>query len=124
MVSIFDESSDEDDSNYDPYRDPIQYCKYGYKINYKSKWCCNTCFVETKYHKPKWKNIFDIPIDIDIDIEINTDWKILQLEPPKTRAEIKKQFYRLAKKYHPDKGGSKEDFIKLKSSYENLCILQ
>jgi len=119
MVSIFDESSDEDDSDYNPYRDPIDYCQYGYRINYKSKWCCNNCFVESKYQKPKWSDIFKCEID-----EINDDWKILKLKPPKTKSEIKKQFYRLAKIYHPDKGGSQEDFIKLKSSYENLCILQ
>ena len=52
MVSIFDESSDEDDSDYDPYGDPIAYCQYGCQINYKSKWCCNKCFAESKYVKP------------------------------------------------------------------------
>jgi|TARA_A100000171_G_scaffold26057_1_gene24329 hypothetical protein len=121
MVSIFDESSDEDEyyHHYDAYRDPIEYCKYGYRINYKSKWCCNKCFAESKYQKPEWSDIFKCEI-----VEMNDDWKILKLNPPKTQSEIKKQFYRLAKIYHPDKGGCKEDFIKLKSSYENLCILQ
>ena len=34
--------------------------------------------------------------------------KVLQLTPPVSYKEIKKQYKRLASKHHPDKGGSKE----------------
>lgn len=41
--------------------------------------------------------------------------------PPDAGAEmIKKRFRDLAKKYHPDKGGNANDFIKLIEDYNNL----
>jgi len=51
---------------------------------------------------------------------ILTYWKILSLVPPKTKDEIKKQYYKLSLKYHPDKGGDNDKFIKLKNAYDKL----
>ena len=53
---------------------------------------------------------------------VNDDWSVLSLKPPKTQAEIKKKYRQLCLKAHPDKGGSKEDFIKITNSYNNLCV--
>ncbi|PDY47456.1 molecular chaperone DnaJ [Bacillus pseudomycoides] len=37
-----------------------------------------------------------------------------------TLEELKKQYKKLAKKYHPDLGGKHEDFIELKKEYDRL----
>ena len=36
---------------------------------------------------------------------------------------VKKQFNRLAKKHHPDKGGCKQRFIKIRSAYDTLKLV-
>ena len=54
-------------------------------------------------------------------LEIDDDWKMLQLTPPKTKQEIKKKYRQLCLKYHPDKGGNSQDFIRLTNSYNTLC---
>ncbi|MCL2286545.1 MAG: DnaJ domain-containing protein [Firmicutes bacterium] len=46
--------------------------------------------------------------------------KNLGLPPTAARAEIKKKFRELAKKHHPDAGGSSEIFIELMENYEKL----
>jgi curved DNA-binding protein CbpA len=35
-----------------------------------------------------------------------------------TVLELKAEYYRLAKKFHPDTGGNSEDFVNLKAEYE------
>lgn len=37
-----------------------------------------------------------------------------------TLEELKKQYKKLAKKYHPDLGGKHEDFIQMKNEYDRL----
>ncbi|XP_064404076.1 translocation protein SEC63 homolog [Halichondria panicea] len=48
-------------------------------------------------------------------------FEILQLDPSATMSEIKKQYRRLSKVYHPDKqGGNQEMFMKIAKAYEAL----
>ncbi|EDO07945.1 DnaJ-containing family protein X-domain [Babesia bovis T2Bo] len=50
-------------------------------------------------------------------------YEILNVQPTATQAEIKRQYYQLAKQYHPDKTGdatSAEKFMKLGEAYQVL----
>lgn len=46
--------------------------------------------------------------------------KILQLKPPVTYSEIKKQYKRLASQHHPDKGGSKESIQQINQAMATI----
>lgn len=137
---VFDYINIEDvDENYNPYdkyaNNRIKKCKYGNFYD-NSQYCCNKCFQENKYYKKLNKqnyinNLFKQNqnnrryniIEEETKEEINEDWNVLKLQPPQTLKQIKKQYYKLSLKYHPDKGGSNEEFIKLNNSYNNLCLL-
>lgn len=132
---IFDEySSDEDDFN--PYT--FEKCPYGW---YKGcGGCCKRCKDEEReriyeeYSKQKFydyiKHNFE---DLRHDSKYNKDEielafeflkidkkKFLKLEIDKQIKNIKRQYKRLSLKYHPDKQGSNELFIKLKDYYDLL----
>lgn len=47
-------------------------------------------------------------------------YKILEIKPTSDKTMIKIAYRKLCLKYHPDKGGSHEKFIKLNQSYEYL----
>jgi len=47
-------------------------------------------------------------------------YKILGVDKKASKAEIKKAYRNLAKKYHPDKGGDAEKFKKINAAYEVL----
>jgi len=49
-------------------------------------------------------------------------FEILELEPDAARQQITESYRRLAVKHHPDKGGDKEMFIKIRQAYEILKI--
>ncbi len=57
------------------------------------------------------------------DRPLSLDWKVLGLIPPKTLKEVKRQYHKMAKKLHPDKGGDHNKFIELKNSYNNLVMI-
>lgn len=50
--------------------------------------------------------------------KLDTALKFLGLTKSATKDDVKKAYRRLAKKYHPDMGGNKNDFIKLKEHYD------
>ena len=56
----------------------------------------------------------------DNSVPLSLCWEMLGLIPPKTKQQIKKQFYELCRKHHPDKGGNHEKFIEIKQSYDKL----
>ena len=127
-MSLFDDDDIYIDDNYNPYIDKYT-CKRGNKLNIKSQWCCYECEKERMQNKYiNYNFIDDIFFDddnIDTNIYSNINplqicWNILQLMPPKTLQEIKQQYHKLCKIYHPDKGGDNEKFIKLKNSYDKL----
>jgi len=49
-------------------------------------------------------------------------FEVLELEPNAARQEITESYRRLAATHHPDKGGDKEMFIKIRQAYEILKI--
>ena len=49
-----------------------------------------------------------------------THYKVLGISQKATREEIKISFKKMALKYHPDRGGHEDDFIKIKQAYEIL----
>ena len=60
----------------------------------------------------------DYPVEFE---EVDEDpYFVLGVERGATQAEIKKQFYKLAREYHPDKGGTHEEFIRISDAYELL----
>ena len=54
------------------------------------------------------------------DINSNDPYKVLGVPRTATKAEITKAFKKLSLRYHPDKGGTTEDFQKLNSAYTAL----
>jgi len=119
------------DDNYDPY-DEKQYlskCKRGYYIG-STRYCCRECWLEQRvdYERPTLEEFIKLFFNEEYNytfkseyIPIKKDWKILQLEPPKSKSEIKKQYYKLALVFHPDKPtGNHNLFTQLNSSYNTL----
>lgn len=134
---MFDEyySSESDDEDYNPYT--FDKCPYGY---YKGcTGCCKRCRMEQrekqsdeymkfmfqqylKEHFGSFENNINqtnkLPYDIlNINIKryntLNKEQKIKVL---------KKQYRKLSLKYHPDKGGSNDKFIKIKDAYDILIL--
>lgn len=61
--------------------------------------------------------------------DVNSDYKVLEIEPTATPEEIKKAYRQMAIKYHPDKvasmgeefqKGAKEKFQKIQEAYDNI----
>ncbi len=50
------------------------------------------------------------------------DLAILELTPPITSQQIKKQYKKLAMQHHPDRGGSEQKFCQVQSAYQRLRI--
>ena len=51
---------------------------------------------------------------------VEADYQLLGVSPKATQTEIKKAFYALAKKNHPDQGGEVEKFRELMGAYQRL----
>ncbi len=70
-----------------------------------------------------WKRIFgDRVIDLSARSKEDpaSDYKLLGISPGAGKEEIRKAFYALAKKNHPDAGGDAKKFHQLMAAYENL----
>jgi DnaJ like chaperone protein len=61
--------------------------------------------------------------------DVNSDYKVLGLEPNATDEEVKKAYRQMAVRYHPDKvaqmgeeyqKGAKEKFQKVQEAYDNI----
>ena len=92
-----------------------------------TRYCSRSCWINQRNNYKK-QNIYDEFVNIfdDIIIEKKEDFiyknecDILQIEPPLEETKIKKQYRKLALKYHPDKQGDPDMFIKIKSAYDTL----
>lgn len=96
------------------------------RYNPYTRWCSRSCWVNQRQNY-KFNNQ-DYNFDFNNDTSCHKNnvnmeyWNILKLMPPKTKDEIKRQYRKLCLKYHPDKGGSNEKFIKLKDAYDKLLL--
>lgn len=50
------------------------------------------------------------------------DFAILELSPPVSAQQIKKQYKKLAMQHHPDRGGCEQKFCQVQSAYQRLRI--
>lgn len=102
-------------TNYD-YWDERNYLSTCHKCgNFISstRYCSRECWIEQREKcKPK----------VNIS-EYISEYNVLQIIPPKSIVEIKKQYYKLCLKYHPDKGGDSDVFIKINDAYTTLTKL-
>jgi curved DNA-binding protein CbpA len=57
---------------------------------------------------------------MNMNLEVALRWFGLQDIKSVTLEDLKKQYHHLAQRYHPDKGGSGDDFIKLREAYTFL----
>ena len=95
------------------------------RYNPYTRWCSKECWIN---QRSKYNNNFDYNNDTschnnNYNNDVNMEyWNILRLMPPKSKDEIKKQYYKLSLKYHPDKGGDNDKFIQLKDAYDKLII--
>ena len=102
------------------------------RYNPYTRWCSKDCWINqrSKYNN----NNFDFDNDNNTSCHKNDNynnynndvnmeyWNILKLIPPKNKDQIKKQYYKLCLKYHPDKGGDNDKFIELKDAYDKLLL--
>lgn len=123
------DSDSDEESEFNPYniRNTTKFskCKYGVNIG-TDNYCCHTCMLEKKKQQEELRyNTFYFIFNEETEARYpeNNDWSVLGLVPPKTKKEIKKKYRQLCLKVHPDKGGSKEEFIKITNSYNNLCLV-
>lgn len=65
------------------------------------------------------KTTFGTDLALEMIMMMNA-YEILGVSNDVTPEELKDAFYRKAKIYHPDQGGSAEDFIALKKAFELL----
>jgi xylose isomerase len=86
-----------------------------------TRYCSRECWIKQREeYKKREGDKFNILTEIVIDQSDKVLYDILLLEPPKTKEEVKKQYFKLALKYHPDKNGDIDTFIKIKDAYEKL----
>jgi len=50
-------------------------------------------------------------------------YEILQIEPPLEYEKVRRAYRKLSLQFHPDKGGSAEEFIKIKNAYDDLMLV-
>lgn len=48
-------------------------------------------------------------------------FKILDVSPDATQAEVKEAYRKAAHKVHPDRGGTNDDMMKVNAAYEAIC---
>lgn len=55
-----------------------------------------------------------------IPLHLQAEFRLLQLPPEASLADVRMQYRELAKLYHPDAGGHHADFLALQQAYEQV----
>ena len=91
------------------------YRKYEVEID-NVLWVSTTSFKNQSFSKRYFKALKEQPVS-----ELKQD--ILSIRRSKSLDELKKEYRRLSKKYHPDMGGSDKDFQEIKKEYDKCKIM-
>lgn len=76
-----------------------------------------------KYFNEQYDYYFTNPsIEVESKVKIRENDKFASLKRSKSQEQLKKQYHKLAKIYHPDKGGSVKLMQKLSQLYEILQL--
>jgi len=99
--------------------------KCGCKIT-STDWCSRECWIKQRH---KEDNNYDNFMNYDNyqkkdDFKYKKEYNILMIEPPIDESKIKKQYKKLALRYHPDKvDGLTDKFIELQDAYNKLLLI-
>jgi len=103
------------------------YCKHGQPSYIKCSECCEE--TQSKYCKNDFweffRHMFEDRPKYEKECSVNVSDKPDIFKPLKRSDsfdELKKEYRRLSKIHHPDKGGEKSMFQRLQNLYERLCV--
>ena len=80
----------------------------------------------SRYHEYKYENYYRPKCDFNDNPFVNESqpnlsqnaWSILGIKQTDDESIVKKAYHRLAREYHPDKGGDPADMVRLNNAYE------
>ena len=106
-------------NEYNPYLDGAERCEYGNGW-YTGKCSCPSHRRDRYYYSRTPENDLSKVYHYFVKSE---SYDILQIEPPTTPEDLKKAYRKMSLKTHPDKGGTADDFIKVKNAYEDILMV-
>ena len=103
-------------SEEDPYLTGASKCEYGGGW-YKGRCSCPSHRRDRNYgyEKEEYTSLYRFAK--------SDSYEILQIEPPLEYEKVRRAYRKLSLQFHPDKGGSAEEFIKIKEAYDDLMLL-
>jgi hypothetical protein len=110
--------------SYEEFLDNLRAAQLAIEYTYRIAESYSVDFTEEKgVHQNAFDLIFtalEAPLDPNVLLLGNGDewWDVLGISRNATKAEIVNAYKSLAKIHHPDVGGAKEDFIRLRHAYE------
>lgn len=77
-------------------------------------------FATTFMHGPILHHRQDRRVQRAIPRHLQAQYRLLHLQAEVSLAEVRTQYRELAKRYHPDAGGSHADFLALQQAYQQV----